>query len=112
MPSTIAGCYAEIKRYQVLSSGVSNVISQLKSCSSNYLNLKKNIQENYLVNNDTTPVYDKVSTLESEADKTSNYLSNTILPAVASAIQALYRRIAELEEEERRAREREEANKN
>lgn len=100
MPSTIAGCYAEIRKYQILANGVSSVISQLKSCSSNYINLKKNIQENYLVNSDTTPVYDKVSSLESEANKTSNYLSKTILPAISAAIQALYRRIAELEEEE------------
>lgn len=104
MPSTIAGCYAEIRKYQTLSSGVSSVISQLNSCNSNYVNLKKNIQENYLVNNDTTPVYDRVSKLETEAHKISNYLSNTILPAIAAAIQALYRRIAELEEEERRRR--------
>lgn len=108
MPSTISGCYAEIRKYEALSSSISSIISLLNSNDKNFENLKKSIQENYLVNNDVTPIYDKTNNLAVDVNKTSNYLKNTILPAISSAIKALYRRIAELEAEEEARRRRKE----
>lgn len=112
MPSTISGCYAEIRKYEALSSSISSLVSLLNSDEKNFGNLKKSLQENYLVNSDITPVYDKTNNLSVDVNKTSNYLKNTILPAIVSAIRALYRRIAELEAEaEAERRRQEEASK-
>ncbi len=110
MPSTISGCYAEIRKYEALSSSISSLVSLLNSNEKNFGNLKKSLQENYLVNSDITPVYDMTNNLSVDVNKTSNYLKNTILPAISSAIRALYRRIAELEAEAERRRQ-EEASK-
>ena len=113
MPSTIPGCYADIRKYEALSSSISSLVSLLDSNDKDFENLKKNIQDNYLVNGDVTPVYDKTNNLAVDVDKTSNYLKNTILPAISFAIKALYRRIAEIEAEEEEAerRKQEEASK-
>ncbi len=108
MPSTISGCYAEIRKYEALSSSISSIISLLNSNDKNFENIKKTIQENYLVNNDVTPIYDKTNNLGVDVNKTSNYLKNTILPAISSAIRTLYRRIAELQAEEEAKRRRKE----
>lgn len=108
MPSTISGCYADIRKYEALSSSISSLISLLDSNDKNFVNLKKNIQENYLINGDVTPIYDKTNNLAVDVDKTSNYLKNTILPAISSAIKALYRKIAEIEAEEEAERKKQE----
>lgn len=112
MPSTISGCYAEIRKYETLSSSISEIIELLNSNDKNYENLMINLRENYLINSDVTPVYDKVNGLVDDVDKTSNYLKNTILPAISSEIKALYRRIAELEAAEEAERKKEEEEKN
>lgn len=108
MPSTISGCYADIRKYEALSSSISSLISLLDSNDKNFVNLKKNIQENYLINGDVTPIYDKTNNLAVDVDKTSNYLKNTILPAISSAIKALYRKIAEIEAKEEAERKKQE----
>ena len=42
MPSTISGCYAEIRKYEALSSSISSIISLLNSNDKNFENIKKN----------------------------------------------------------------------
>lgn len=99
MPSSIAECYSQIRQYQELSKDIANIISKINACADNFKKLDETLVDNYNINGNTTPVYDRLSELDKEASKTSNYLNNTIIPAINSAISDLYRRIAELEAE-------------
>lgn len=112
MPSSISGCYAQIRQYQELSKDIANIISKINACADNFKKLDETLVDNYNINGNTTPVYDRLSDLDDETSKTSNYLNNTIIPAINSAINALYRRIRELEAEEEAARAAAEAKEN
>ena len=46
MPSTISGCYAEIRKYEALSSSISSLVSLLNSNEKNFGNLKKVFKKN------------------------------------------------------------------
>lgn len=103
MPSSISGCYSQIRQFETLSSNISNIISLLNNTADNFDSLMDKLVEIYNVNGDVTPVHDLIKELDDDKSKTSNYLKNSVIPAINSAISALYRRIAELEEEARRA---------
>lgn len=105
MPSSISGCYAQIRQFETLSSNVSNIISLLNGTTDKFDSIMDKLTDIYNVNGDVTPVYDLLKDLDGDKSKTSNYLKNSVIPAINSAINALYRRIAELEEEARRAAE-------
>lgn len=105
MPSSISGCYAQIRQFEALSGNVSNIISLLNGTTDKFDSIMDKLTDIYNVNGDVTPVYDLLKDLDGDKSKTSNYLKNSVIPAINSAIRALYRRIAELEEEARRAAE-------
>lgn len=109
MPSSISGCYSQIRQFENLSRNISSIIDSLNNTDDKFKDIMDKLTDNYNVNGEVTPVYDLVKDLDDDKSKTSNYLKNSVIPAINSAIKALYRRIAQLEEEARRAAEREAA---
>lgn len=102
MPSTIPACYAQIRQFEALSKNIDSVVKSLNACDSKFSNLDRTLDANYNVNNDVTPVYHKLKDLDGDISEASNYLKNSVVPAINSAINALYRRIQEIREREER----------
>lgn len=100
---TISDCYNKINQYQSLSKNINAIISKLDAFGDDSKDLIEKLEDNYLINNKNSLIYDRVSSLKSDTNKTSNYLQNTILPAISSEINRLYRLIRQLEAEAKAA---------
>lgn len=77
--------------------------------SSNLLgNVSENANNNYSINDDGSNIGETAKSLKESCAETSNYLKNTVIPAIDSKMEEIKNEIERLEEEERR-REEEEA---
>ncbi|NLC48223.1 MAG: hypothetical protein GX758_02565 [Tenericutes bacterium] len=106
---SIAACYNQIRKYEKLKQNIQKIIASLNDFDNSNDKTIHELKEIYLVNGDNTPVYDRCISLKGQANKTSNYLNNNIIPAIDSAINELYRTIARLEAEAEEARAKEKA---
>lgn len=74
--------------------------------SSNLLgNVSENADNNYSINDDGSNVGVVAKSLKESCAETSNYLKNTVIPAIDSKMDEIEREIERLEEEERRREE-------
>lgn len=64
---------------------------------------------NYSINDDGSNVGEVAKSLKESCAETSNYLNNSVIPAIDSKMDEIESEIARLEEEERRREEEEEA---
>lgn len=96
---SIAGCYAMIRKYEKLKENIGQIISHLNNYTDSNNKIAHDIAVNYIVDGNSTPVQTRIKFLGEKTDKTSNYLKNSIIPAIDSEIRSLYRLIAQLEAE-------------
>lgn len=105
--SSIWQCEQEIQRYRNLSSNIGTIMSNLSMAAGNVYNLSNTMDNKYQVNDNFTPIVARTTSLKNSIDSTYNYLKNTVIPSIDSAITDLNREIDRIEQEERERRERE-----
>ena len=99
--SSISQCQYNIQRYRTLKTKINSIISNLSFAITNTDDLNTEIKSKYQVNDNYTPIVTRTADLKKNITKTSNYLSDKIIPAIDVAISNLYKEIARLEEEQR-----------
>ena len=77
--ATISGCYAKISKYQNLKAVLNNIVTKLNGFDSDSNSLLNDIDQCYSINNDNPNIYDRISNLRGQTNKTSNYLKNHFL---------------------------------
>jgi SMC interacting uncharacterized protein involved in chromosome segregation len=98
---SISSCYETINRYNSLKSNLNNVVSSLNSSVNKLSPVANKISSVYSFDTENTPIVDKCSSLSDDISKTSSYISNSIIPAIDSAINDLRNEISYLEAIER-----------
>lgn len=101
-----------IKKYDVLKTNLSSILVGLNSSRLEVGYLEGKLKKNYLVNNAVTPVGERVVGLNGNLNETYDYIKNTILPAIDTAIAGAKADIEaekqRIEEERQRQQEEEE----
>jgi hypothetical protein len=98
--SSILQCENDIKRYRNLKDKLNTILYELLSSQNELSTVSSNIKNKYQVNNDTTPIYSRVTKLDGNIDTTYNYIKNKIIPSIDSAINSLNKQIDDINEEE------------
>ena len=97
---SISYCYSKIRNYNNIKPNLQQIISLLQNSSNDINDIKFDIKNKYIINDEETPISNRINNLDEDIKKTSNYLKNTIIPGIDSAITGLYNRIERLEYEE------------
>ena len=98
---TIAGCREDIRRYQNLKQNLNNIISYLNSSGSNLDKTEMNIKNNYQIDSENSYILTRVTDVNNEIYKISNYLKNSVIPEIDRTISNLNNNISRMEREER-----------
>ena len=101
---------SEKNQYSNLLRKVRDVVASINNFTTNTQDEVSILSNSYNVNNEDTEALTRLKKVKSDAQKTSNYLKNTVIPSIESNISSLERTIDRLEEEERE-RQLNEANK-
>lgn len=101
---------SEKNQYSYLLRKVRDVVASINNFTTNTQDEVNILSNSYNVNNEDTEALTRLKKVKSDAQKTSNYLKNTVIPSIESNISSLERTIDRLEEEERE-RQLNEANK-
>ena len=88
----------DVTNYTNLKSYVSSIVNDLNSAISNLSGVDSNVKNKYLVDDENTPVESRISTLITNMSSTRDYLRDTIIPAIDSAITGTNKKIQKLEE--------------
>lgn len=103
MAYTIWQCDYEIRKLNNALNQISYIRSYLSNYVSNVDNEVNRLASSYTVNGDATNTVTRLKNLRGNANETSNYLKNTIVPAINNAIYKLRKIREELEREEAEA---------
>lgn len=87
----------ELGRYNSLKNKISEMLPLLKNASNTYEEIVKSLSNIYLIDSDTTNVYNKSVELKNKIDDTSNKLNNNVLPKIESKIYSLKKMITAFE---------------
>ena len=98
--ASIAQCKNNINSYGIMKDNIKAIIIYLNKSVDINANLLSKIDSLYEVDNNGSIIYDKVKELSNDVTKTSNYLNNTILPAIDIAIKKEYNTIADIESQQ------------
>lgn len=114
---SINSCYEDISKYNSMKSNLHNVVNSLNNSSNKVSPLANSITAVYNMNDNSTPIVQKCVGLHKDIVGTSNFITNTIIPAIDDAIRGKRQEIARIEAENRRREEeerrrREEAKRN
>ena len=101
---------SEKNQYSNLLRKVRDVVASINNFTTNTQDEVSILSNSYNVNNEDTEALTRLKKVKSDAQKTSNYLKNTVIPSIESNISSLERTIDRLEDEERE-RQLNEANK-
>ena len=101
---------SEKNQYSNLLRKVRDVVASINNFTTNTQDEVSILSNSYNVNNEDTEALTRLKKVKSDAQKTSNYLKNTVIPSIESNISSLEITIDRLEEEERE-RQLNEANK-
>ena len=102
MAYTIWQCDYEIGKLNTALSQISYIRTYLSNYVTNVEQEASKLAAVYSVNGDATASADRLNKLCNDANETSNYLKNTIVPAINNTIYRLRRIREELEREEER----------
>lgn len=97
--STISECQHEINRYIALRNNINAILSYLNESINSSNITKNNIINNYLINDESTPVVSRIDKLNNNMKNTYNTLKGTI-SGINTSIASLKAEIARLEAEE------------
>ena len=96
----------ELIEYANLKDNLSKTASNLSSAATSAYKINPSITQHYTVDRDSSQVTERTDKLAFKITETSNYVSNTIIPAIDSKMDSIRAEIRRIEEEEaRRARE-------
>ena len=95
----------DLVTYANLKDNLSKTASDLSDASSSAYKIKPAITQHYTVDKAASQVTERTDKLASNIAETSNYVRNTIIPAIDSKMESIKAEIRRIEEEERRARE-------
>ncbi len=88
----------DITKYTHLKSYVNSIVNNLTRAISDLSSVDSNVKNKYLVDDNNTPVESRISTLISNMSSTRDYLRDTIIPAIDSAITGTNNKIQKLGE--------------
>ena len=94
----------EKKKYQLLRSKIISMISKLGDFKTYSSKIKSNVSANYLINNDETPVSNRLYNLLLNTNNIRNYLLKTIIPSIDSEIKQCNTQINKLKASEEAAK--------
>ena len=97
---SIESYYTQINRYRELKSHLINVVNNLNNAKSNIDQTKSNLESSYTIDDNPTPIAEKCNSLSLDIIKTSETLSNKVIPAIDSAILSTKNQIQALEAEQ------------
>lgn len=95
----------ELAQYDVLKDKLIATIGILNKAHGPVNNIKPTIEQHYSVDDSGNTAGVRASKLAGKISGTSNYVKNTVLPAIDQKSESIKREIRRIEEEERRARE-------
>ena len=87
-----------------LDTKLKDLVNKMKNINSDYNVLTNHINDNYYLDNSCVAV-EKINEIGSYIDGEVDYINNTVIPAIASQIQANNAEIARIEAEEQAAKE-------
>ena len=93
---TISDYQNDKLKYIRLKNNISTIISGLKGFNTNVSSLKTKIANNYTINDQNTPVYNRIVKLGINSNKIKEYLLKTIVPAIDVAIKKCDSEISKL----------------
>ena len=100
---TIEDCYRMIGAFRKLKSDLKKKTNYFSNFTDHSLNLMESLSDNYRVDSGTTPIYERIKSLNEKVNKTSNYLKN-LMPNIDNKIDELYNLITLLEIEKSKIR--------
>ncbi len=104
--ASIDECKRNIVSYGDMKDKVKAIITYLNTYDEIDDKVLLKINQNYIINNDNAIISDRIKDLSTDVNKTSNYLKNTILPAIDAAIKSENNAIDAILAEQQRAQER------
>lgn len=90
----------DIRRYRNLKEKILRICEQLERASRDSSKLENEIASSFKVNNVAAKISGRFDILGRDMRETADYLHNTIIPSINSAIDDSYDEIDRLEEEE------------
>ena len=90
----------DIRRYRSLKEKILRICEQLERASRGSSKLENEIASSFKVNNVAAKMSGRIDILGRDMRETADYLRNTIIPSINSAIDDSYDEIDRLEEEE------------
>lgn len=95
----------ELQEYATLKDNLLATASNLQNANSNVNKLGPIITDNYTIDKRPSLVRERIDKMAEDISETSNYIRNTIIPAIDEKMEDIYEEINRLEEEERSAHE-------
>ncbi len=98
----------ELSQYDTLKTKLNNCNNYLSKANSEIINIKSTVDANYQINDDGSIISEKADGLSKKTAETSNYLKNSVIPAIDAKQNQIREQIRQIEREEEEEREREE----
>lgn len=95
----------DLQAYENLKANLNKTVENLNTAGNHAEKIGPTINSNYTVNRNPSNIGERANNLADDITGTSNYVRNTIIPAIDNKIQEIEAEIRRIEEEERRARE-------
>ena len=89
----------ELRRYNNLANNISNMLPLLEKTNNAYEEITKSLSNEYILDSDTTNVYEKSVELKENIYDISQKLKNNIIPKIQSKIYSLNQKIINCEED-------------
>lgn len=94
---SISSYQYDIQRYRSLKAEVKLVISNLTSALDNIDTIKNGVKDKYQIDNNFTPIVSRTANLDDKMRKTLQFLEKEVVPSIDASIANLYKKIANLE---------------
>ncbi len=95
----------ELQEYENLKANLNKTVENLGNASESAFKINPGVTANYTINKNPSAVGERADNLAKKISETSNYVRNTIIPAINTKQENIRAEIRRIEEEERRARE-------
>lgn len=97
----------ELSQYDALKTRLNTCNNSLSNASSHMSSVKNTTDDNYQVNDNGSLISSKAEELSKKILETSNYLKNSVIPAIDTKQNQIREEIKQIEREEEEERERE-----
>lgn len=90
----------DLTRYEYLKNNLGTVVTELNSANDSIGKIKTTIDDNYSINDSGNKTGERAKKLYNNVSETSNYVKNTIIPAINKKMEEIRKEIERIEEEE------------